>query len=127
MTRAQLISQLLDAAKDVVKSYWTDLTHDVRLIAEAENGSSFLWAPREYGSFIILLQRSGRPNQRAAGLFATFNGSEAELHWHRIVLRGDPNGDMFDLIPADRAQQAANAMTDLARIDPSQAVSELHM
>lgn len=126
MNRAQLISKLLDAAKPIVKHYWTDLTHDVRLIAEAESGSSFLWAPREMGSFIILLQREGRPNTRAAGLFTTFNGSESGLSWHRIILM-DPDYSKFDLIPAERASSIAKAVTSLAEAHPDSAVSELHM
>lgn len=84
MSKADIIVSMLDAAAPVVKSYWTDLGHDARLINASAPGDTFLWAPREGGSHIIVLWRGINPNRKAAELYAAMTSGVRQ--WYYIEL-----------------------------------------
>jgi hypothetical protein len=124
MNQAQLIVAALEAAKDTVRHYWTDIRHDARLFAEAEPGTAFLWAPYESGTRIVVLMRDFRPNKRAAETFRAMD-SLGSLAWHIVRIKSD--GCDFEPITCDAAKVAANAMETLAAMRGVEAVSELHL
>lgn len=127
MTQAQLIAAILGHAKDVVKHYWADLTHDARLIADAKPGSTFVWAPRESGTFVVLLQREGQPNTEANHLFGLFSkSSDAPKQWYYLSV-GQAGECRVDAIPQEEAALAAAEATKRAFCNKANAVSEIHM
>lgn len=125
MTRLELVVAMLNVAAPVVRSYFTDLSHDVKLVVDAEAGSTFLWAPREGGSYIVLLQREALANIRAAELFSAMNSQERGLQWYNIRVGGgkscaiEPVTSEDACILAWAAKRSAEATTDH--------VSEVHL
>lgn len=125
MTQAQLIAAMLAAAAPVTKHYWTDLGHDAKLLADAEPGDSFLWAPYESGSRIIVLHRGDKPNKRANEIFDAMQSQDGDhAQWHRIVVRPGDGGVILPLCSED-ARADAKGASNAAQTTPF--VSELHM
>jgi hypothetical protein len=124
MTRSQLLVAMFEAAAPVVRSYWTDLRHDARLIDEAEPNSTFLWTPRESGTFIVLLERGLRPNSRAVEIFSAMNAQESGLQWHSIRLF--PQTCSIVPVLAEDALAMAKVASDRAA-NSADHVSELHI
>jgi len=125
LTRAHLITALLDAAEPVVKAYHGDLRHDARVIADAAPGDSFLWAPRESGTFIIVLARGERSNKRGAELFDIMDKQYAGLDWHLLTVE-DGAGCAISPLVTGNARDLAVGHTRRAE-SGSPAVSEVHM
>lgn len=129
MNHAQLIAHMGEVAKPVIEAYWTDFTHDARLIADAPRGSTFLWAPYKHGTRVIVLGRGERPNIRAASIFSAMQdnaktASDTPLAWHCLRVEGDDSA--MALCTADEACAEAWNATRKAECDPRH-ISELNM
>ena len=123
VTRAGLIVAMLDAAHGVVEAYHGDLRHDARAMVRVEKAAAFLWSPHKHGSFLILLNRDGKPNQRAASCFDAMRSQAAQ--WRLITIDGD--SCFIAPIAADDACAVAWSHLREAEKRPAEAISELHM
>lgn len=123
MTKAEIIIAMLDAAAPVIQSYWTDVRHDARLIAELPDASAFLWGPRAHGTHIVLLSRDESPNERAAELFAAMKDVP---QWYYICAN---MGDFAKVSLDDAAASAIGATRRAsdAKRNGETFVSEVHM
>jgi hypothetical protein len=94
MTKAELFAQMQQIAAPIIEAYRDDLAkHDRALVEGAAAGDVFLWTPRPYGTFLIVLARGGRPNTSAAlhfGAIQSTSGGQAADQWHALTFQ--PNG-----------------------------------
>lgn len=125
MTRAQLIAALLDECAPIIRDYWTDVRHDARLISNAPEGSTFLWSPYKSGTRIILLQRGGKPNERAASIYSAMMAQRDNLTWFYASVG---QADECALTPQTNEDACVGAWEATRRAEGArEKVSELHM
>jgi hypothetical protein len=117
MNAAQILTAMLDAAAPVVKSYWTDIRHDARLISEAPATSAFLWAPYEMGTRIVMLQHGDMPNAMAAELFAAMDRPSTP-QWYYVCV------GMGDFAPVSREDAQTSALGATQRATDAKAAGE---
>lgn len=122
MTQADVIVEMLNVSKDVIKHYWTDISHDAKLIAEAKTGDTFLWAPYTHGTRIILISRGKNFNDRAKSSFEAMNTSEV-TQWYHITI-GDITC-MFNAIDKEYSELIVDKA--MQQVADGNRISELHM
>lgn len=131
LSQAHLIAAMLENAAAVTRHYWTDLRHDAALIANAQDGDVFLWAPYESGSRIVVLWRGDRPNTRAASIFSAMQEAQKRssatappLAWFRITI----SPELCSMTPVAADDACAECWGALRTAEDGRAsVSELHM
>lgn len=131
LSQAHLIAAMLENAEPVVKAFHGDLRHDAKLIANAQDGDVFLWAPYEHGSRIVVLWRGDRPNTRAASIFSAMQEAQkassataAPLAWFRITI----SPELCSMTPVTADEACGECWGALRTAETGRAaVSELHM
>lgn len=130
MTRAELISKLLDTAHGVCHAYYSDCRHDVRQIAQAEPGDVFMWRPYKMGTHFLTVWRDIKPNRKAAHMFHVMQSCNrsagyAEDGW-RLIRIGSVDCAMIELTSDEAASRAWEALRESEK-PCTVSVSEIHL
>jgi hypothetical protein len=126
MTHAELIAAMLQTARPVIQQYWTDLTHDARTIAAAQEGDVFFWAPYSHGTRLVCAWRGDRPNTHARELMDAMQACDPPPQWFRIVIGFDDTFGL-DAVPSSAAAEECAAASRTARDPSRETVSQMHL